>query len=408
MSSLENVVSSETSSSSSSSSPYQDKKKNSERIHYLDNLRALAMMLGLYLHGALAYATPSKSVWIATNKEGSVAIDISIWWIHLFRMSLFFFISGYFAKLVIEKRGSWRFLGGRALRLGLPMVVSFPFLLFAMTAVFIFALSYLPEPQGLMGVIKEAIKNPKSEPPQNEITTMHLWFVYYLIFFSILAALGANFPIWNKLRIGLNIVFGVGVAVALVVGVLMSGVPLPAPESFFPTLWPFLFYGGFYLLGWRLLGNEQWIAGSQRFRTTLLVVSVGIFIPYYYFMPALDITKMENGLPKIDDWQFVVEAILTAILSVSWTWLALLYGERYLSKPSSVLRFVADSSYWIYLLHLPIVLFLQTLLIPLEINLWVKLLLVVAITWIFCTATYLVFVRYTPIGWLLHGKRSFP
>ena len=32
----------------------------SSRIHYLDNLRALAMMLGLYLHGALAYAEPAR------------------------------------------------------------------------------------------------------------------------------------------------------------------------------------------------------------------------------------------------------------------------------------------------------------------------------------------------------------
>jgi hypothetical protein len=25
-----------------------------------------------------------------------------------------------------------------------------------------------------------------------------------------------------------------------------------------------------------------------------------------------------------------------------------------------------------------------------------------------CLATYVVFVRYTPIGWMLHGKRTFP
>ena len=78
---------------------------DSARIHYLDNLRALAMLLGVYLHGALAYAEPSRSVWIATNPQGSVAIDASIWWIHLFRMGLFFLLSGYFAKLVIQRKG---------------------------------------------------------------------------------------------------------------------------------------------------------------------------------------------------------------------------------------------------------------------------------------------------------------
>jgi hypothetical protein len=38
----------------------------------------------------------------------------------------------------------------------------------------------------------------------------------------------------------------------------------------------------------------------------------------------------------------------------------------------------------------------------------VKLALVIFVTWLFCLATYVVFVRYTPIGWMLNGKRTFP
>jgi hypothetical protein len=57
---------------------------------------------------------------------------------------------------------------------------------------------------------------------------------------------------------------------------------------------------------------------------------------------------------------------------------------------------------------LPIILFLQTLLIPVAIPTMVKLALVIFVTWLFCLATYVVFVRYTPIGWMLNGKRTFP
>ncbi len=38
-----------------------------ERIHYLDNLRALAMLLGVYLHAAFAYAHPAQTIWLATD-----------------------------------------------------------------------------------------------------------------------------------------------------------------------------------------------------------------------------------------------------------------------------------------------------------------------------------------------------
>jgi hypothetical protein len=61
-----------------------------------------------------------------------------------------------------------------------------------------------------------------------------------------------------------------------------------------------------------------------------------------------------------------------------------------------------------YLVHLPIVIFLQTCLIPLDWNVWIKLTATILGTVLFCGATYVVFVRYTPIGWLLHGKRTFP
>jgi glucan biosynthesis protein C len=64
-----------------------------ERIHYLDNLRALAMLLGVFLHGALAYANPTQIVWLVTDPQSSVLLDATFNFIHLFRMALFFLIS---------------------------------------------------------------------------------------------------------------------------------------------------------------------------------------------------------------------------------------------------------------------------------------------------------------------------
>ncbi len=72
------------------------------------------------------------------------------------------------------------------------------------------------------------------------------------------------------------------------------------------------------------------------------------------------------------------------------------------------MRLLADASYWIYLVHLPIVLFLQTLLIPWPAPIAIKLSLCIAVTLAFGMASYLVFVRYTPVGRLLHGPRNFP
>lgn len=315
-------------------------------------------------------------------------------------------LSGYFAKLVTERKGTKQFLWNRCLRIVLPFVLFYPFLLAGMTIVFVFAISYLDEPRGLMGMIVAISKSTETvEPPP--LTTMHLWFLYYLAFFSILSAILSQWPLNLPKRLSFLRKLWWLVPLILVPAVLRSGVPLPAPESFMPDWWPFVFYGSFFAAGWKLFGRESLLQGWQPYRWHLLIVSVLLYVLYYRTMPVLDLRALEPQVSSIQgqDW---LNAILTAYLSVSLTLLSLLFGQKLLAKQSASLRFIADSSYWVYLVHLPIVLFLQTLLIPLETTWLFKLSMVIAGTMIACLSTYVVFVRYTPLGWLLHGKRQFP
>jgi surface polysaccharide O-acyltransferase-like enzyme len=380
------------------------------RVDYLDNLRALAMLLGVYLHAALAYANPAQTIWLATDTQSRVWIDISIWWIHLFRMGLFFLLAGYFAKLVYQRRGLARFIGGRLLRIVGPFVLFYPLLLVAMTLIIVFSLSYQENPRGLMGLIADASKGvsrDSAEPPG----TMHLWFLYYLMWFTLISVAIAWLnraahwtpkfhPLWLTV-----------LPIALVPSLVVAGNPLPAPESFIPTWWPVVFYGSFYWVGWWLWSREFFLDRLNRFRWPLLVAGVPLFGAYYSVLPPVDLSAItaagvvpSEGI-SLNTW---VVSILGAYLSALWVGIALVFGKRWLNYHSGMLRLVADSSYWVYLVHLPIVIFLQTLLIPLAWPAEVKLMLTVLGTILPCWASYLVFVRYTPLGWMLHGKRSFP
>jgi glucans biosynthesis protein C len=381
---------------------------DSARIHYLDNLRALAMLLGVYLHGALAYAEPSRSVWIATNPQGNVAIDASIWWIHLFRMSLFFLLSGYFAKLMIQRKGLKPFLWNRGIRIALPFVLFWPLLMVAMTIVFVFAFSYVKEPQGLMQVIVAASQNPEAAQSSTPYTTMHLWFLYYLLMFSLIGVVGSRWTLlkfdWlfqRKWLLALS-------PLALVPGVMGGGLPIASPESFVPTWWPFAYYGLFYWVGWQLIGREVLLDRLQPWCWLLVLASVLLFVPHYCLLPVLDIALIQQATESRSLTPFFLESVLASYLSALLTISALLVGQRFLVRSNAWLKFCADSSYWVYLIHLPIILFLQTLLIPIAIPILGKLVVVVLVTWLFCLATYVVFVRYTPIGWMLNGKRPFP
>ncbi|MEQ1902885.1 MAG: acyltransferase family protein [Pirellulaceae bacterium] len=379
----------------------------SKRVHYLDNLRALAMLLGLYLHGALAYAEPSRSIWLASNPNGSIAIDASIWWIHLFRMSVFYLLSGYFAKLVIERKGLKKFIHNRAIRVALPFILFYPVLMIAMTIMIVFAVAYVKEPEGLLQLIVSASRNPESAG-SSPWSTMHLWFLYYLLMFSLIAVVVCHWK-WLKLdglfrRTWLLVL----TPLALVPGVIGGGAPVAAPESFIPTWWPFLFYGLFYFAGWQLVGREELLDRIQTGFWPLVILGAVLYVPYYQLLPVLDVNLIQQGKYPLTGALYLVECVLTAYLSATWTIIALLAGQRFLSASNPWLKFFADSSYWVYLIHLPVIIFLQTLLIPAEIPVWGKLLFVLVASWLFCSATYVVFVRYTPVGWMLNGKRAFP
>jgi len=278
----------------------------------------------------------------------------------------------------------------------------------AMTIVFVFAFSYVKEPQGLMSMIDAASNDPEAAKSSTAYTTMHLWFLYYLLLFSLIAAVSCRWT-WlkfdwlfqRKCLLALS-------PMALVPGVMGGGLPIAAPESFVPTWWPFAYYGIFYWAGWQLLGRELLLDRLQPLCWPLVLVSMLLFVPHYCLLPVLDITLIDQATKSQSLVPDLLESVLASYLSVLLTLSALLVGQRFLSRSNARLRFCADSSYWVYLIHLPIILFMQTLLIPIELPVLGKLVIVTLVTWLFCLATYVVFVRYTPIGWMLNGKRPFP
>ena len=91
------------------------------RYHDLDALRAFAMLLGIILHGLLSFVpTP---IWPVQDIDQSEFYMIPLMFIHGFRMSLFFLISGFFTMMIFQKRGTMNLLRHRTLRIILPFLI---------------------------------------------------------------------------------------------------------------------------------------------------------------------------------------------------------------------------------------------------------------------------------------------
>lgn len=92
-----------------------------DRRHDLDALRGFAMLLGIALHAALAYA---PIPWVVQDSQQSSLFRYLFEIIHGFRMPLFFIVSGFFTAMLWRKRGLRSLLKQRAHRIGLPLLIS--------------------------------------------------------------------------------------------------------------------------------------------------------------------------------------------------------------------------------------------------------------------------------------------
>ena len=81
------------------------------------------------------------------------------------------------------------------------------------------------------------------------------------------------------------------------------------------------------------------------------------------------------------------------------------HALRFLRHENPAIRYLADSSYWLYIVHLPLLVALEAVVSKWPLPAELKLVLVVAAGMAVMLATYRWFVRSTFLGALLNGRR---
>lgn len=101
---------------------------------------------------------------------------------------------------------------------------------------------------------------------------------------------------------------------------------------------------------------------------------------------------------------------VSCLLQVFYAWLMTLgllgLFESLLTKDRPWVRYVSDSSYWLYLVHLPLIILGQTLLLRTDLPPLVEFTVLTVSASGVLLVSYHFGVRYTPVGTLLNGKRA--
>lgn len=78
----------------------------SERLHALDAVRGFALLLGIVLHATLSFVPAPTRIWIIQDTHQSLALGLLFFVIHVFRMTTFFLMAGFFARMSFHRRES--------------------------------------------------------------------------------------------------------------------------------------------------------------------------------------------------------------------------------------------------------------------------------------------------------------
>lgn len=326
-----------------------------ERLHAMDHLRALAMLAGVLFHAALAHSVLMQPFWPTATGAASWTVDALVWLSHLVRMPLFFLVAGFFAAMLLQRRGMGGLMRQRLRRVLLPLLVAWPLVTLASIAAFDWALAHVQASNGVLTALRAAQAGAGADAPPLPLSTGHLWFLYYLLLFAVLLWIG------RVLEAGrwLQAVFARGPwVVALGLPLLLAGpfaltsAPHPAPESLLPALWAIGLYGSFFALGVGLYGRLDWLAPLQRAWWPGVIVVLALQAVFVWRLQAGPVERL---------WPHAAwpTALLEAAIAAWGTLLCLLAGLRWLARPSAALRYLAGSAYTVYLLHLPLLFALQ-------------------------------------------------
>jgi glucans biosynthesis protein C len=93
------------------------------RLHYLDNLRAFAIILVIVLHAAITYMADPPSWWYVIDPDRSVVFTWLVLAVDVPIMQVLFFVAGYFAVRSLQRRGPQGFIREKVVRLAIPWIL---------------------------------------------------------------------------------------------------------------------------------------------------------------------------------------------------------------------------------------------------------------------------------------------
>jgi glucans biosynthesis protein C len=315
----------------------------STRLHYIDWLRVLAVLLLFPFH-TLRVFDASDSFYV---KAAHVSLPVMhlLNFISIWHMPLLFVLAGASTYFALSKRGAREYLRERRLRLLLP---------------FVFGILVLIPPQTWYGgrfnssyagsfahyiasgdFLKWNIRNGGDF--YGGFGIGHLWFIMVLFLLSVIVL-----PLfsWGRKGRGAALLRDLSRRLARPTGWLLAallivvGAALPNPLGL-----KSLYYLVFFLLGYLAVCDGEFMQHAERYR--LAALTAGLALATWWTLAG---DRLHDSLPGgslFAEPLFFLRSLAAWLVVVG----LLGFGRRYLDRPSRLLAYLAEGSYPVYILQ---------------------------------------------------------
>ena len=347
---------------------------NTVRRHDIDWLRVITIGLLLIYHVTIVFQPWGVFIAFIQSDESLESLWILMSMINVWRIPLLFFVSGMGVCFAIRRRNWKELLLERSRRILLP---------------FLFGIVFIVPIH--MAIWQNYYNQDLNIIPQQG----HLWFLKNIfIYVAVLSPVFFFFKKYNdgKLVMWIKRLFAspIGVLVVIITMVVEALIMNPETyEMYALTTHGFMlgllaFFFGFILI---LSGEKFW---------PMVLKWSWLFLALAFSMYLIRVLVFEFSIPN---FYMAVESPL---------WIFAMFGiaYRFLNKPSSTLNYLSQGAYPIYIVHMIFIYVGCLLILPLEVHVILKYILLVTFTFIGSFALYDLIIRRLPFLRPLFGLKK--
>jgi hypothetical protein len=376
-----------------------DLKEDIQRRYDLDWIRVIAMFCLLLFHCGMLFV--AEWTWHIQNQERSNLFLEWMFFMSGWRMSLLFIVSGAGTYFALRSRSSSQYMLERGKRLIIPLV--FGMLVIVPPQLYIERIS-LGQFDGTYLQFWPAIFT-LTPYPEGNISWHHLWFIFYLFIFSIIAL-----PIFKWINNGstfldslakkhdLFILFFFGLVYAFIYAIWT--IPFPGPQNLINDWGRFFSYLTLFIFGYIWFIHKA--LGDRLFGLRHIALRLGLITLLF-----INVFRW-TGLEPV--WEYDMAQIafmmVRGMSGFCWAIAFLGYARQFLSRGSRFLSYANEAVYPFYIIHQTIIIIIGYKVIQVDDDILSKYIFIVVSSFIVTITLYECFVRPWPKIRILFGMKS--